>query len=706
MVYFNQALGRPTSREDTEQWGKVLEFREQFPKEGLWWSYDGAQEFERIFREHLQRFLLNLDDQKLLRGQVPSIFDAPMFADAIPRIPLWEKIETAFREHPVVAIGGLSGSGKTYLMSSFTAARLDSGTDRRVLWHDPSEGESLDSLLASLGADISLPGFATASRCKALIAFLRHQKALLIIDNFHTVDQPTYSLLVELFTRAGPPCRLVLLSQAQVVPRTTSPDVYHVSVPAFSLEETRRFLDRRGLRSLADDVLLDLLEKTGGLPFAISLFAVLVGEYDPRELLSGTMASGTRIQDWFTRVLALIGPEAQQLLHFLSLSDGPFNRGVVRMLSLLAGATNSDAAFEQLRSHYLVGNHSPYRWKVHDLISYLSRSSLDAGSRDKGHSALGRYFLRGLPQKPNIILSEEQFVWKVRAYRHLRRSKVDLNFARAVLKELASTAKARGHYAMFVELSAEVVTSQPDRDRWIDYHHAHCALVLGYSAYSLRMMEPLLYDADVIRSPTQRLAFTRLYAEALGSMGEEQAAMAALKPTLESAHSGGVSSVAHSQAKSVLVWLLTRVGNYADASDVCDELLAEAQRMRLERGGAVALTRKGVILLGRALPKEAADLFTTATELFRHVGDRRGEAWSLSKLAECQLLLCDEASALRTFREASAINLDIGECGIDYRESIARMKSETKSQKLVQLIDQETERMELAAKFGLGRLTN
>ena len=427
--------------------------------------------------------------------------------------------------------------------------------------------------------------------------------------------------------RAGGPCRLVLLSQAYVALPTTSPDLFHLSVPGFSLEEARRFLDGRGLTSLSDEVLSDLLNKTGGLPFAISLFAVLVGHpfgYDPSELLSGTMASATRIQSWFNRVVALIDADARQLLPYLSLSDSPFNIGVVRMLALHSGATNADAAFEQLQFHYLVGNHSLYRWKVHDLVAYLSRSSLDASAQDRGHSALGRYFLRGLPQKPNLILSEEQFVWKVRAFRHLRRSKVDLELARAVLQELASTAKARGHYAMFVELSAEVVRSQPDRDRWIDYHHAHCALILGYSAYCLRLMEPLLYDADVIRNGTQRLAFTRLYAEALGSIGEEQAAIAALKPTLESTRSGGVSSVAHAQARSVLVWLLTRVGDYADALSQCDELLAEAQRIGLERGGAVALTRKGAILLGRALPKEAAGLFTTAAELFRRVEDRRG----------------------------------------------------------------------------------
>ena len=105
MVYFDQAPARPTSREDTDQWGKVLDFKKRFSKR-LWWSYDGAQEFERVFREHIQRFLLNLGNKRLSSGRDSGIFDAPTFADAIPRIQLWDKIEAAFLKHPVVAMAG------------------------------------------------------------------------------------------------------------------------------------------------------------------------------------------------------------------------------------------------------------------------------------------------------------------------------------------------------------------------------------------------------------------------------------------------------------------------------------------------------------------------------------------------------------------------------------------------------------------------
>jgi hypothetical protein len=57
MMYFNQRPASPKSKVEAEQWGKVLEFREGFPKEGLWWPYNGEFEFERLVRLHLTRFL-------------------------------------------------------------------------------------------------------------------------------------------------------------------------------------------------------------------------------------------------------------------------------------------------------------------------------------------------------------------------------------------------------------------------------------------------------------------------------------------------------------------------------------------------------------------------------------------------------------------------------------------------------------------------
>lgn len=57
MVYFNQKPYTAKTKEDIDQWGKVLEFRENFPQEGLQWMYEGELEFERLVRTHLTHFI-------------------------------------------------------------------------------------------------------------------------------------------------------------------------------------------------------------------------------------------------------------------------------------------------------------------------------------------------------------------------------------------------------------------------------------------------------------------------------------------------------------------------------------------------------------------------------------------------------------------------------------------------------------------------
>ena len=57
MVYFKQKPYAPKSKEETDQWGQVLEFRKEFPKEGLWWPYKGTADFARLLRMHLASFI-------------------------------------------------------------------------------------------------------------------------------------------------------------------------------------------------------------------------------------------------------------------------------------------------------------------------------------------------------------------------------------------------------------------------------------------------------------------------------------------------------------------------------------------------------------------------------------------------------------------------------------------------------------------------
>ncbi|KAB8317666.1 NACHT domain-containing protein [Tolypothrix campylonemoides VB511288] len=57
MFYFCKKAYTPQSVEETHQWGKVLEFKKQFPKEGLSWNYKNKSEFEKLVRNHLTQLI-------------------------------------------------------------------------------------------------------------------------------------------------------------------------------------------------------------------------------------------------------------------------------------------------------------------------------------------------------------------------------------------------------------------------------------------------------------------------------------------------------------------------------------------------------------------------------------------------------------------------------------------------------------------------
>lgn len=62
MMYFKEHAYTPISKAESDQWGKVLGFRETFPAEALWWRYTTENEFESLVRRHLTNFI---------RGQFP-----------------------------------------------------------------------------------------------------------------------------------------------------------------------------------------------------------------------------------------------------------------------------------------------------------------------------------------------------------------------------------------------------------------------------------------------------------------------------------------------------------------------------------------------------------------------------------------------------------------------------------------------------------
>jgi hypothetical protein len=61
MIYFKEAEFLP-QKDELEQYGLVLQFREEFPQEGLYWTFKDVSEFERLARNHLTNFIISRFD--------------------------------------------------------------------------------------------------------------------------------------------------------------------------------------------------------------------------------------------------------------------------------------------------------------------------------------------------------------------------------------------------------------------------------------------------------------------------------------------------------------------------------------------------------------------------------------------------------------------------------------------------------------------
>jgi hypothetical protein len=76
MVYFKEKPYFPKSKDETDQWGQVLEFKDDFPKEGLWWPYREKSDFKDLLRAHLTNFI---------RSEFPLWPPTPDSSSAIPQ---------------------------------------------------------------------------------------------------------------------------------------------------------------------------------------------------------------------------------------------------------------------------------------------------------------------------------------------------------------------------------------------------------------------------------------------------------------------------------------------------------------------------------------------------------------------------------------------------------------------------------------------
>ena len=134
MVYFNQEAYAPKSAEEALQWVQVLQFKGEFPQEGLWWDYEGLEQFKNLVRGHLTNYIrarYPVDSvavvQPVKSGETPDYFAVQqnLIRDYtrtfVGRIYALDALEQFVRSNDrgYFLVRGGPGQGKTALSCSF-----------------------------------------------------------------------------------------------------------------------------------------------------------------------------------------------------------------------------------------------------------------------------------------------------------------------------------------------------------------------------------------------------------------------------------------------------------------------------------------------------------------------------------------------------------------------------------------------------------
>lgn len=93
-VYFSRKSYTSKSREERDQAARVLRFKKDFPKEGLWWDYKGKASFEHFLRNHITSFV---NERRTVRKKTQES------NSAAPTLPLRQLTPVAVEERSLPA---------------------------------------------------------------------------------------------------------------------------------------------------------------------------------------------------------------------------------------------------------------------------------------------------------------------------------------------------------------------------------------------------------------------------------------------------------------------------------------------------------------------------------------------------------------------------------------------------------------------------
>jgi hypothetical protein len=111
MLFFKEAAYHCKSKSDTDQWGRVLEFARQLPREFLTTPFTSAPDFTRKLKEQLPKMVGYLSDPDITKAILKRA-GMPGFRIASPPSQNWARIKFLNRSAENITLSWVNSEGK------------------------------------------------------------------------------------------------------------------------------------------------------------------------------------------------------------------------------------------------------------------------------------------------------------------------------------------------------------------------------------------------------------------------------------------------------------------------------------------------------------------------------------------------------------------------------------------------------------------
>ena len=539
----------------------------------------------------------------------------------------------------LVSVEGLSGSGKTYLVSRFVRNSWSTLGWSRLIWYDASLEDSLDDLIAALPDMDVLPEWTDKAKAQAIVAFLQTNRALMVIDDFHTANPQAFGCLLDAASGRAGLCGLVLIGQLRVAGRDFSRPITRYVPDMFDVEQVRQFVDARVPGRLELDQYVRLFRTTEGLPFAIALFCILIGEfgYSAESLLRGGALRDERLDLWCENAVQHVPPDDRNFLFAMALVDGPIDHDLIESIARAISVDRFRERFERILGWHLLRRQSASSWSMHSILSQYCRRRLAPDVRRLVLTGIAERY-RDLRRNPRG--ASDKFAkfstWALACRYYIAAG--DTDTAERLLLRLAPTAKRIGHFSMLKGLlvTLEEALAPGWISGWSTYHLAHCMFVTGELVPAQACLERLL-ERPRVPDMTLRLSCQRLLADVLLARGRVREALESINIAERIAAAETVNRTAYLQFLGTKFQVLLELGSLREAEQIVQQTLKMVHGRRDNISSGIVQMQISQVSEAKGLHENAAELARQAKKDFEAAQDQRGMLWAEAQIGLCQI---------------------------------------------------------------------